>query len=152
MRNGWSTGSPSTAGCCEGRAMKVEFYKHNVDEADIARMVDVCRGVFLTTGQQTKEFEQAFAAYMGARHAVGLTSCTAALHLALLAIGAGPGDEVITTPMTFAATSNAVLYTGATPVFVDVEPATGLIDPDAVARAITPRTKAIVPVHLYGLM
>jgi dTDP-4-amino-4,6-dideoxygalactose transaminase len=132
--------------------MKVEFYKHNVDDADIARLVEVCRGVFLTTGQQTKEFEQAFAAYMGARHAVGLTSCTAALHLALLAIGAGPGDEVITTPMTFAATSNAVLYTGATPVFVDVEPATGLIDPDAVARAITPRTKAIVPVHLYGLM
>jgi dTDP-4-amino-4,6-dideoxygalactose transaminase len=132
--------------------MKVEFYKHNVDDADIARLVEVCRGVFLTTGQQTKEFEQAFAGYMGARHAVGLTSCTAALHLALLAIDAGPGDEVITTPMTFAATSNAVLYTGATPVFVDVEPATGLIDPDAVARAITPRTKAIVPVHLYGLM
>jgi dTDP-4-amino-4,6-dideoxygalactose transaminase len=132
--------------------MKVEFYKHNVDDTDIARLVEVCRGVFLTTGQQTKEFEQAFAAYRGARHAVGLTSCTAALHLALLAIGAGPGDEVITTPMTFAATSNAVLYTGATPVFVDVEPATGLIDPEAVARAVTPRTRAIVPVHLYGLM
>lgn len=132
--------------------MKVEFYKHNVDEGDIARLVEVCRGVFLTTGQQTKEFEQAFAAYMGTRHAVGLTSCTAALHLALLAIGAGPGDEVITTPMTFAATSNAVIYTGATPVFVDVEPETGLIDPAAVQRAITPRTKAVVPVHLYGLM
>jgi dTDP-4-amino-4,6-dideoxygalactose transaminase len=132
--------------------MKVEFYKHNLDDADIERLVQVCRGVFLTTGQQTREFEQAFAAYMGARYAVGLTSCTAALHLALLAIGAGPGDEVITTPMTFAATSNAILYTGATPVFVDVEPDTGLIDPDAVARAITPKTKAIVPVHLYGLM
>src|SRR6188768_4255742 len=116
--------------------MKVEFYKHNVDEADITRLVEVCRGVFLTTGQQTREFEQAFAGYMGATHAVGLTSCTAALHLALLAIGAGPGDEVITTPMTFAATANAVLYTGATPVFVDVDPVTGLIDPDAVARAM----------------
>lgn len=132
--------------------VKVEFYKHNLEEEDIARMVEVCRGVFLTTGQQTKAFEESFAAYLGARHAVGLTSCTAALHLALLAVGVGRGDEVITTPMTFAATSNAVLYTGATPVFVDVEPATGLIDPEAVSRAITPRTKAIVPVHLYGLM
>jgi dTDP-4-amino-4,6-dideoxygalactose transaminase len=115
-------------------------------------MVEVCRGVFLTTGQQTRAFEEAFAAYLGARHAVGLTSCTAAIHLGLLAVGIGPGDEVITTPMTFAATSNCILYTGATPVFVDVDPATGLIDPDAVARAITPRTRAIVPVHLYGLM
>lgn len=132
--------------------MKVEFYKHNVDEDDIARMVDVCRGVFLTTGQQTKAFEEALAAYLGANHAVGVTSCTAALHLALLAVGVGPGDEVITTPMTFAATSNCVLYTGATPVFVDVEATTGLIDPDAVARAITPKTRAIVPVHLYGQM
>lgn len=132
--------------------MKVEFYKHNLEEDDIQRMVDVCRGVFLTTGQQTKAFEEAFATYLGARHAVGVTSCTAAIHLALLAVGVGPGDEVITTPMTFAATANCVIYTGATPVFVDVEPATGLIDPDAVSRAITPRTKAIVPVHLYGLM
>lgn len=132
--------------------MKVEFYKHNLEEDDIARMVEVCRGVFLTTGQQTKEFEQAFASYMGAKHAVGLTSCTAALHLALLAVGVGPGDEVITTPMTFAATSNTVIYTGAKPVFVDVDPATGLIDPDAVSRAITNKTRAIMPVHLYGLM
>jgi dTDP-4-amino-4,6-dideoxygalactose transaminase len=132
--------------------MKVEFYKHNVEEDDIARMVDVCRGVFLTTGQQTRAFEEALAAYLGANHAVGVTSCTAALHLALLAVGVGPGDEVITTPMTFAATSNCVIYTGATPVFVDVDARTGLIDPDAVARAITPKTKAIVPVHLYGQM
>jgi dTDP-4-amino-4,6-dideoxygalactose transaminase len=132
--------------------MKVEFYKHNVEEDDIARMVEVCRGVFLTTGQQTKAFEEALAAYLGASHAVGVTSCTAALHLALLAVGVGPGDEVITTPMTFAATANCILYTGATPVFVDVDAATGLIDPDAVAQAITPKTKAIVPVHLYGQM
>lgn len=132
--------------------MKVEFYKHNVEEDDIARMVEVCRGVFLTTGQQTREFEEAFASYMGAKHAVGLTSCTAALHLALLAVGVGAGDEVITTPMTFAATSNTIIYTGAKPVFVDVDPATGLIDPEAVARAITRKTKAVIPVHLYGLM
>ena len=132
--------------------MKVDFYQHNLDESDIARLAEVCRGLFLTTGQQTKQFEDAFAAYLGARHAVGVTSCTAAIHLALLAVGVGPGDEVITTPMTFAATSNCVFYTGATPVFVDVDPATGLIDPDAVARALTPRTRAIIPVHLYGLM
>ena len=132
--------------------MKVEFYRHNLEEEDIARLVEVCRGVFLTTGQDVKGFEEAFAGYLGARHAIGVTSCTAALHIALLAVGVGPGDEVITTPMTFAATSNTVLYTGATPVFVDVEPDTGLISPDAVERAITPRTKAILPVHLYGLM
>jgi dTDP-4-amino-4,6-dideoxygalactose transaminase len=132
--------------------MKVEFYRHNLEEDDIARLAEVCRGVFLTTGQTVRQFEETFAAYLGARHAVGVTSCTAALHLALLAVGVGSGDEVITTPMTFAATANAVLYTGATPVFVDVEPATGLIDPDAVERAITPKTKAILPVHLYGLM
>jgi dTDP-4-amino-4,6-dideoxygalactose transaminase len=132
--------------------MKVEFYRHNLDEEDIAHLVEVCRGVFLTTGQDVKQFEEAFAAYLGARHAVGVTSCTAALHLALLAVGVGPGDEVITTPMTFAATSNTVLYTGAKPVFVDVESDTGLISADAVERAITPRTKAILPVHLYGQM
>ena len=132
--------------------MKVEFYRHNLTEEDIARLVEVCRGVFLTTGQDTKRFEDAFAGYLGAKHAVGVTSCTAGLHIALLAIGVGPGDEVITTPMTFAATSNVVLHTGATPVFVDVEPATGLISVDAVERAITPKTKAIVPVHLYGQM
>lgn len=132
--------------------MKVEFYRHNLTEEDIDRLVEVCRGVFLTTGQDTRMFEERFAAYLGARHAVGVTSCTAALHIALLALDVGPGDEVITTPMTFAATSNAVFYTGATPVFVDVEPGTGLIDPAAVERAITPRTKAVIPVHLYGQM
>lgn len=131
---------------------RVEFYRHNLDDADIARLVDVCRGLFLTTGAEVRTFESAFAAHLGAQHAVGVTSCTAALHLALLAVGVGPGHEVITTPMTFAATANAVLYTGATPVFVDVDAATGLICVEAVRRAITPRTKAIVPVHLYGQM
>lgn len=135
-----------------GAARQVEFYRHNLDERDIERLVAVCRGLFLTTGAEVRTFEEAFAAYLGARHAVGVASCTAALHLALLALGVGPGDEVITTPMTFAATANAVLYTGARPVFVDVEPDTGLIDPDAVARAVTPRTRAILPVHLYGQM
>ncbi len=132
--------------------MKVEFYRHNLEEEDISRLVEVCRDVFLTTGTVTKEFEEKFSAYLGVRHTIGLTSCTAGLQLAMLAFGIGPGDEVITTPMTFAATSNTVMHTGATPVFVDVDPATALIDADAVERAITPRTKAIIPVHLYGLM
>ncbi|MDP2105900.1 MAG: DegT/DnrJ/EryC1/StrS aminotransferase family protein, partial [Desulfobulbaceae bacterium] len=85
-------------------------------------------------------------------HSVGLNSCTAALHLALLALDIGPGDEVITTPMTFIATATAILHTGAKPVFVDVEQDTGLMDPEAVVAAITPATKAILPVHLYGSM
>ena len=132
--------------------MKVEFYRHNLEESDIARLVEVCRGVFLTTGLDVKAFEEAFARYLGVNHAVGVTSCTAGLHIALLAVGVEAGDEVITTPMTFAATSNTVLHTGATPVFVEVEKDTGLISAEAVERAITPRTKAIMPVHLYGQM
>jgi UDP-4-amino-4-deoxy-L-arabinose-oxoglutarate aminotransferase len=132
--------------------MKVEFYRHSLSEEDIQRLVEVCRGLFLTTGKEVKQFEEGFAAYLGARYCVGVTSCTAGLHIALLAVGVGPGDEVITTPMTFAATSNTIFFTGATPVFVDVEPATGLMDMDRLERAITPRTKAIIPVHLYGQM
>jgi len=132
--------------------MKVEFYRHSLSEEDIQRLVTVCRGLFLTTGKEVKEFEERFAAYLGARYCVGLTSCTAGLHIALLALDIGPGDEVITSPMTFAATSNTILFTGATPVFVDVEPATGLLDLDLLERAITPRTRAIIAVHLYGQM
>ena len=132
--------------------MKVEFYRHSLAEEDIQRLAEVCRGVFLTTGKEVKEFEEKFAAYLGAKYCVGLTSCTAGLHIALLAFDIGPGDEVITTPMTFAATSNTIFFTGAKPVFVDVEPATGLMDLDLLERAITPRTKAIIAVHLYGQM
>lgn len=132
--------------------MKVEFYRHNLDDDDIARVVEVLRGVMLTTGKDVKAFEEKLAAYLGVNRALGVTSCTAALHIALLALGVGPGDEVITTPMTFIATSNSALYTGATPVFVDVEPDTALIDPARIEAAITPKTKAIIPVHLYGQM
>jgi dTDP-4-amino-4,6-dideoxygalactose transaminase len=132
--------------------MKVEFYRHSLSEDDIQRLVTVCRGLFLTTGKEVKEFEEKFAAYLGARYCVGVTSCTAGLHIALLGLDVGPGDEVITTPMTFAATSNTIFFTGATPVFVDVEPATGLMDLELLERAITPRTKAIIAVHLYGQM
>jgi dTDP-4-amino-4,6-dideoxygalactose transaminase len=97
-----------------------------------------------------RRFEEQFRDYTGARYAVAVNSCTAALHLSLLVSGVGPGDEVITTPMTFCATANAILHAGARPVFADVDPETMNLDPDAVAAAITPRTRAIVPVHLAG--
>jgi dTDP-4-amino-4,6-dideoxygalactose transaminase len=103
-------------------------------------------------GDEVAAFECEFAAYCGARHAVGLNSGTSALHLALLAAGVGPGDEVITTPMTFVATVAAIVYAGATPVFVDIDPLTGTIDPDRIGPAISARTKAVLPVHLHGLM
>ncbi|MDO8811286.1 MAG: DegT/DnrJ/EryC1/StrS family aminotransferase [Gallionella sp.] len=132
--------------------MKVEFFKHNVSEDDISRVHAVLHNAFLTTGKEVKTFEEMLASYLGAKYGVGLTSCTAALHLALLACDIGAGDEVITTPMTFIATSNTVLYSGASHVFVDVEHDTGLIDVTKIEAAITPKTKAIIPVHLYGQM
>ena len=101
-------------------------------------------------GDSVAQFERDFAAYCGTRHAVAVSSGTAALHLALVASDIGPGDEVITVPMTFVATTAAVLYAGATPVFVDIDPVTGTMDPGAIEAAITPRTRAILPVHLHG--
>ncbi|MBN9519694.1 DegT/DnrJ/EryC1/StrS family aminotransferase [bacterium] len=101
-------------------------------------------------GPHVAEFEEAFAAAHSSPHAVGVSSGTAALHLALLAAGVGPGDEVLTTPMTFIATSWAVSYCGARPVFVDVDPATCTMDPNETAARVTRRTRAILPVHLYG--
>ncbi len=132
--------------------MKVEFFRHNLDQSDIDRAVGVLRSIFLTTGAQVAEFEKDLAAYLGVSHAVGVTSCTAALHLCLLAWDIGDGDEVITTPMTFCATSNSVMHAGATPVFCDVEKGTGNIDAARIEEKITSRTKAIMPVHLYGQM
>jgi dTDP-4-amino-4,6-dideoxygalactose transaminase len=132
--------------------MKVEFYKHNIGEEEKRKVLECLDGIFLTTGSYVAEFEEEFAQYLGLRYAVGLTSCTAALHLALLALGIGEGDEVITTPMTFIATATAIMHTGAKPVFVDVEPETALIDPTKIEAAITEKTRAIIPVHLYGQM
>lgn len=131
---------------------RIEFCKHNLTEDDIALANQVMRSVFLTTGPMVAEFEKKFAAYLDIPEAVGLTSCTGALHLALLRHDIGPGDEVITTPMTFVATATAIIEAGATPVFVDVSPISGMIEPDAVEAAITPKTRAILPVHLYGRM
>src|SRR5258707_709692 len=113
----------------------------------VARVLDSGQYVL---GSETEAFEREFAAYCGVQHAVAVNSGTSALHLALLAAGVGPGDEVITTPFTFVATVAAILYTGAKPVLVDVDPTTLNIDPELILRAITSRTKVLLPVHLYG--
>lgn len=137
-----------------GKTLKYryEFFKHDLGAAELAEVEDVLKGVILTTGEKTKQFETLFAEYTGRKYAVAVTSCTAALHLSLLAHDIGPGDEVITTPMTFIATALSIMKTGAKPVLVDVEPDTGNIDFDQLDSALTKRTKAIMPVHLYGLM
>jgi len=131
---------------------KIEFFRHDLGDAELRSVAEVLAGPILTTGETVGKFEQLFADYLGRRHALGLTSCTGGLHISLLALGVGPGDEVITTPLTFIATAAAVAECGAKPVFVDVEPHTGNIDAGRVEAAITPRTRAILPVHLYGQM
>ena len=131
---------------------KLAFFQHDLGEPELAAVAEVLAGVILTTGETVAEFERRFASYLGVEHALGVTSCTGGMHISLLALGIGPGDEVITTPMTFIATATAILEAGATPVFVDVEPKTGNIDVNRIETAITERTKAILPVHLYGQM
>ncbi|MEW6305440.1 MAG: DegT/DnrJ/EryC1/StrS family aminotransferase [Verrucomicrobiota bacterium] len=116
-------------------------------DAAIAHALDHCT---FCLGPDVVEFEKEFAAFCGAQHAIGFNSGTSALHVAMILLGVGPGDEVITTPYTFVATSWAISYVGAKPVYVDIEDATFNLDPALVERAITPRTKAIMPVHLYG--
>lgn len=115
---------------------------------------DAIRGVFetcqFTLGSEVAKFEEEFAFYCDSRFAIGVNSGTSALHLALLAADIGPGDEVITVPFTFVATVAAIHYTGATPVFVDIDPCTYTLDPTLLEAAITPRTRAVIPVHLYG--
>lgn len=128
--------------------LKVQYQsiKPEIDAA-VARVLDTCQFVL---GAEVAGFEQEFAAYCGAAECIALNSGTSALHLALLAAGVGQGDEVITVPFTFVASVAAVLYAGARPVLVDMDPRTFTMDPGAIEAAITPRTKAILPVHLYG--
>lgn len=121
-----------------------------IQEPEIAEVVATLRSGWIGTGPRVAKFEEMFREYIGCGHAVAVNSCTAALHLSMVVSGVGPGDEVITSPMTFCATANAVIHTGARPVFVDVERDTGNIDPDRIEAAITPRTRAILPVHYAG--
>jgi dTDP-4-amino-4,6-dideoxygalactose transaminase len=135
--------------------MRVPFFDLHRQQAELSREIAaalqrVCESTAFTGGEEVESFEKAFAAYCGARYCVGVSSGTSALHLALLAIGVGPGDEVITTPLTFVATAAAISYCGATPILVDCDPETLTLAVGHLADAITPRTKAILPVHLHG--
>jgi dTDP-4-amino-4,6-dideoxygalactose transaminase len=138
-------------------AAKVEFYRHQLGDDEASSWRRVLETLFLTLGPQVAAFEQELGRYLvrdrpdaTPPHVVGTNACSMGLLIALRALDVGPGDEVITTPMTFAATANAILHLGATPRLVDVEAATGLIDPGAVRAAIGPKTVGILPVHLYG--
>jgi dTDP-4-amino-4,6-dideoxygalactose transaminase len=131
-------------------SFSVPFHQAPVGEAEIAAVAEVIRSGWLTTGARTFQFEQEFARYVGAPFALAVSSCTAALHLALEAIRLQPGDEVLLPTTTFTATAEVVTYFGARPVLVDVDPNTMNIDPADARRRITPRTKAIIPVHLAG--
>ncbi|HMG86797.1 MAG TPA: DegT/DnrJ/EryC1/StrS family aminotransferase [Terracidiphilus sp.] len=121
-----------------------------IEQAEIDEVVSVMQSGWLGTGPRVAQFEHDFAAYKGVSNAVALNSCTAALHLSILAAGIKPGDEVITTPMTFCATANAILHAGGIPVLADIDPDTLNIDPEQVERKITARTRAILPVHFAG--
>jgi dTDP-4-amino-4,6-dideoxygalactose transaminase len=129
----------------------IPFALPDIGEEEIGEVVDSLRSGWITTGPKTKRFEQEFAQFLGGDvQAIAVNSATAGLHLAVEAIGIGPGDEVITTVQTFTATAEVVRYMGAHPVFVDVDPETFCLDPAEVRKAITPRTKAIIPVHYGG--
>lgn len=121
-----------------------------IEDDEINELLDSMRSGWLGTGPKTRRFEEDFKAYKGANAAIAVNSCTAALHLSLIAAGIGQGDEVITSPMTFCATVNTVIHAGATPVLADVDPVTMNIDPADIERRITPRTRAIMPIHLAG--
>src|SRR6185369_6574032 len=128
------------------------FALPDIGEEEINEVLDTLRSGWLTTGPKTKQFEEDFATFCGGNiEAIGVNSATSGLHLALEAIGIGPGDEVITTPYTFTATAEVIRYLGADPIFADIDPASFNIDPEKIEGAITPRTKAIIPVHFAGL-
>ena len=126
------------------------FQPPAVGDEEVAAVADAIRSGWLTTGPRAEELERRFAGYVGAKHALAVSSGTAAMHLALVALGIGPGDEVITTPLTWPATANVIAHTGAAPVFADIRDSDLNIDPECVAELVTPRTKAVMPVHLYG--
>jgi dTDP-4-amino-4,6-dideoxygalactose transaminase len=132
------------------RSTFLPFARPALGEEEIAEVVDTLRSGWITTGPKVERFTNAFAEYVGGRFAVPVSSATAGLHVALLALGVGPGDEVITTPMTFVATLNTIVHCGAVPVLVDIDAATLNIRAEEIAGKITPKTKAIVPVHYVG--
>ena len=126
------------------------FGNPHIEEDEIREVVDCLRSGWISTGPRVAQFEEQFKRYIGSKYALALNSCTAGLHLSMIVAGLKPGDEVITTPMTFAATANAILHTGATPVFVDIEPSSMTIDPELIEAKLSAKTRAILPVHLCG--
>ena len=132
------------------RSTFLSFQPPAIGEEEIEAVADTLRSGWLTSGPRAEELERRFAEYVGARHAVALSSGTAAMHLSLVAAGVGPGDEVITTPITWPASANVIVHVGARPVFADVRDSDLNLDPEAAAAAVTPRTKAILPVDLAG--
>lgn len=141
---------PAMAGGQPVRDQFLVFGAPLIGEEEIAEVTDTLRSGWIGFGPKSLKFEQQFADYVGAQEAISVGSCTAGLHLALIAANVGPGDEVITTPLTFAATANVIEHVGARPVFVDVERSTQNIDPELIEDAITSRTRAIMPVHMAG--
>lgn len=129
---------------------KLYYGKQTIEDDDIKAVVDTLKGPLITCGPRVDELEEKLCEYTGAKYAVAVSNGTAALHCACIAAGIGPGDEVITTPMTFAASANCVLYCGARPVFADINPETYNIDPDSIRKCITSRTKAIIAVDFTG--
>ncbi len=128
----------------------IQYGRQYIDDADIRAVSDVLRSDFLTCGPRIPALEEKFCKVTGAKYAVAVSNGTAALHIACIAAGIGPGDEVITTPITFAASANCVSYCGGTPVFADIDPETYNMDPAAMEACITPKTKAVIPVHYTG--
>ncbi|MCU6794223.1 MULTISPECIES: DegT/DnrJ/EryC1/StrS aminotransferase family protein [Paenibacillus] len=147
MNNLTSTQGAATVGI----QLRIPYALPLIDEREIQEVIHSLKSNWLSRGPKTLEFEESFAASVGSPLAIGLNSCTAGLHLALLAYGVGPGDEVITTPYTFVATVNTIIHCGATPVFVDIDPVTMNLNPDLLEQAVTSRTKVVIPVHFAGL-
>jgi dTDP-4-amino-4,6-dideoxygalactose transaminase len=131
--------------------MKIPFNRPSITKREIAEVVATLESGWITTGPRTRKFEEEFASYCGAKHAVAVNSCTAAMHLGLSAMNLQPGDEVITSPYTFAASAEVILYHGARPVFVDITPETFNIDPEQIEKSITEKTRVLLPVHIAGL-
>lgn len=134
-----------------GNPVRIPITVPFVGEEEALAAAEVVRSGWLTQGPKVAEFERVFAEYCGTEHAVAVSNCTTALHLALVVLGIGPGDEVICPSMSYIATANSIVHAGATPVFADVDPRTFNLDPDAAEAAITPRTRAIMPVHQIGM-
>lgn len=133
------------------KVTQVPFYRHSFGRNEIREIADTVRSGWVTTGKKAHLLEQNIAQYLNAKHTVAVNSCTAAMHLLLQAAGIGPGDEIVTTPYTFVATTEAILYTGAKPVYCDINYRTLNIDPDTAAAKLTAKTKAFLPVHIAGL-